>query len=145
MKKLPIGIQSFAKLVENGCIYVDKTRTIHQLLTAGASVYFLSRPRRFGKSLLISVLEALFSGKKNLLEGLYIYDKWDWTKQHPVVRIDWTLISHATPEEIEKDLTAHLRNIAASCQLTLSREYASSCFAELIELLCEKTGEKVVV
>ena len=145
MKNLPIGIQSFTKLVENDCIYVDKTREIHRLLTSGVNVYFLSRPRRFGKSLLISTLEALFMGRKNLFEGLYIYDKWDWTEQHPVIRIDWTLVSHTTPDEIEISLSGHLKDIAARYQLTLSREYASDCFAELIRLLYEKTGKRVVV
>jgi hypothetical protein len=145
MKKLPIGIQSFAKLVENDCIYVDKTRKIHQLLTSGVSAYFLSRPRRFGKSLLISTLDALFSGRRELFEGLYICDKWDWTKQHPVIRIDWTLISHGTPEEIEISLSGHLQFIAERSGVTLTGQYASDRFAELIRLLYEKTGKRVVV
>jgi hypothetical protein len=64
-----------------------------------------SRPRRFGKSMLISTLDALFSGRKELFEGLYIEDKWDWSKSNPVIRIDWTAIKHDTPEEIETDLS----------------------------------------
>jgi DNA-binding Lrp family transcriptional regulator len=145
MKKLPIGIQSFTKLIENDCIYVDKTKTIHQLLTSGVNVFFLSRPRRFGKSLLISTLEALFRGRKNLFEGLYIYDKWDWTRQHPVIRIDWTRINHKTPAEIENDLSAVLRLKAGDAGIVLTREYASGRFDELIEQLYRKTGKRVVV
>ncbi|MDR0687487.1 MAG: AAA family ATPase, partial [Prevotellaceae bacterium] len=145
MKKLPIGIQSFTSIREEGYLYVDKTADIYRMVSSG-KVYFLSRPRRFGKSLLISTLEALFRGRKNLFEGLYIYDKWDWTKQHPVIRIDWTLISHATPEAIEIRLSGYLRSIAKSSGITLTEQYdASDCFAELIQLLHEKTGEKVVV
>ena len=144
MQKLPIGIQSFTNIREDGYLYVDKTADIYRMVSSGM-VYFLSRPRRFGKSLLISTLEALFSGRKELFEGLYIYDKWDWTRQHPVIRIDWTLIKHGTPEEIENDLMEHLKSIAAEYQLTLSRKYVASCLAEFIQLLYKKTGKRVVV
>jgi hypothetical protein len=82
MKPLPIGIQSFADLRKRGCLYVDKTEDIHRMITSGKT-YFLSRPRRFGKSLLVSTLEAIFKGEKELFEGLYIYDKIDW-ESHPV-------------------------------------------------------------
>jgi hypothetical protein len=78
MKKLSIGRQSFEDLRKNDCIYVDKTEIIHRMLSEGKA-YFLSRPRRFGKSLLVSTLEAIFKGRKELFEGLYIYDKWDWS------------------------------------------------------------------
>jgi len=77
MKKLPIGIQSFAKLREEDCLYVDKTEDIYRLFSSG-NTYFLSRPRRFGKSLLLSTMEEIFKGNKNLFEGLYIYDKIEW-------------------------------------------------------------------
>ncbi|MDR2027311.1 MAG: AAA family ATPase, partial [Prevotellaceae bacterium] len=73
MKKLPIGIQSFEDLRSRDCIYVDKTEVIYRIISDG-KVYFLSRPRRFGKSLLVSTLEAIFKGRKELFEGLYIYD-----------------------------------------------------------------------
>jgi hypothetical protein len=108
-------------------------------------VYFLSRPRRFGKSLLISTLEALFKGKQVLFEGLWIEDKWDWTQHYPVILIDWTCIKHAIPEEMERSMFTFLKRQANTYQVTLLSEYASDCFAELIELLREKTGKKVVV
>ena len=73
LKPLPVGIQTFRKLVEQGYLYVDKTRAIHRLLTEG-EVYFLSRPRRFGKSLLLSTLEAIFRGQRELFAGLWIED-----------------------------------------------------------------------
>ena len=88
LKKLPIGIQDFKKLREQNALYVDKTEIIFRLIDQG-SYYFLSRPRRFGKSLLISTLAAIFSGEKELFKGLWIEDKIEW-KKHPVIRIDFT-------------------------------------------------------
>jgi hypothetical protein len=114
-------------------------------MVSSGKVYFLSRPRRFGKSLLISTLEALFRGKKSLFEGLYIYDKWDWTRQHPVIRIDWTLVGHATPEEIEENLVSYLKESAEDYQATLEAASAPDCLRKLIRLLHEKTGKRVVV
>ncbi|MDR0610001.1 MAG: ATP-binding protein, partial [Planctomycetaceae bacterium] len=108
-------------------------------------VYFLSRPRRFGKSLTLSTLDALFSGRKELFEGLYVYDKWDWNKKYPVIRIDWTRISHETPEEIERDLSEVLRLKAADIGIHLTRKHASGCLDRFIEQLYHKTGEKVVI
>jgi hypothetical protein len=141
MKNLPIGIQSFENLREENYLYVDKTKEIHKLITSG-KVYFLSRPRRFGKSLLISTLEAIFKGEKSLFEGLYIYDQWDWTQQHPVIRIDWSYIKHDLPEEMEISMLGFIQSTAQKYGLTLTRQYASDCFSELIELLHQKTGEK---
>jgi hypothetical protein len=125
-------------------LYIDKTEYIHRLVTTG-DVYFLSRPRRFGKSLTLSTLDALFKGRKELFEGLYIYDKWDWEKKYPVIRIDWTLIKHKTPEDIEEDLSDVLRLKGESEDIRLTRKNASGCFGELIEKLHRKTGEKVVI
>jgi hypothetical protein len=128
----------------NDCVYVDKTKEIYQMITSGGGAYFLSRPRRFGKSLLISTLQELFLGNESLFKGLYIHDKWDWTRKYPVIRIDWTLISHATSKEIEDSLLFYFRNIALKYEITLTGKSATNCFAELIRLLHEKTGEKVV-
>ncbi|MDR1155319.1 MAG: ATP-binding protein [Bacteroidales bacterium] len=144
MKNLPIGTQSFEILRSQDLLYVDKTELIHRLVTTGR-IYFLSRPRRFGKSMLISTLDALFNGRKELFEGLYIDDKWDWSKSSPVIRIDWTAIKHDTPEEIERSLSSQLKRLARNYEITLLSEYASDCFAELIEELHRKTGEKVVI
>ncbi|MDR0912652.1 MAG: AAA family ATPase, partial [Methanobrevibacter sp.] len=86
-KKLPMGVSTFSEMIEDDYIYVDKTELIWNLIESGKK-YFLSRPRRFGKSLLISTMEELFKGNKQLFEGLYIYDKWDWSKSYPVLHID---------------------------------------------------------
>lgn len=77
MKKLPIGLQTFRKLIEDDYVYVDKTRYILELIRSG-TYFFLSRPRRFGKSLLISTLKEIFSGQRELFKGLYIEDRIDW-------------------------------------------------------------------
>ncbi|MDR0415294.1 MAG: AAA family ATPase, partial [Prevotellaceae bacterium] len=144
MKNLPIGIQSFEKLRESDFLYVDKTREIYEIVTSG-SVYFLSRPRRFGKSLLVSTLEAIFKGKQELFEGLYIHDRWDWSQQHPVIRVDWTLIDHSTPDTMKSSLCRYLNEIAKDYQVTLPSQSAPDCFRELIRALHIQTGKKVVV
>jgi hypothetical protein len=90
MKKLlPIGISDFNKLIQGNYIYVDKTEYIYKLITEGGGYYFLSRPRRFGKSLLISTIRYLFEGQKNLFKDLYIYNKWNWDEIYPVIRISF--------------------------------------------------------
>jgi hypothetical protein len=144
MKKLPIGIQSFEDLRSNDYLYVDKTEIIHSIISTGR-VYVLSRPRRFGKSLLISTIEALFKGRKDLFEGLYIYDKWDWSQQYPVIKIDWTQINHSTPDKMENSLCEYLHDIADRYEITFHGETAISCFRELICALHDATGKKVVV
>ena len=87
-KKLPLGIQTFAKLREQGCYYVDKTRMALDLIDQGG-YYFLSRPRRFGKSLLLDTLAELFEGNRSLFEGLYANARWDWSVKYPVIRISF--------------------------------------------------------
>jgi hypothetical protein len=144
MKKLPIGIQSFEDLRSNDYLYVDKTEIIHRMISTG-KIYFLSRPRRFGKSLLISTLDALFKGKKKLFKGLYIYDKWNWSKKYPVVRLDWTQIDHSSLERMEISMTGYLNAIAMDYQITLTSQSASDCFRDLIRALKNKTKNKVVI
>ncbi|MDR1223680.1 MAG: ATP-binding protein [Tannerella sp.] len=144
MKKLPVGIQSFSNLREEGYLYVDKTADIHRIITDGR-IYFLSRPRRFGKSLLISTMTELFRGNKDLFEGLYIYDKWDWTQPYPVIRIDWTAVSHSSKEEMEKSVSAFLKDIAGDYGIVLSDRLASDQFGKLIKEMYKTTGQKVVV
>ena len=83
-RRLPIGIQTFRKMREEGCYYVDKTAYVERLLAKGAH-YFLSRPRRFGKSLFLDTLKEFFEGNQALFAGLYIHDRHDWSERHPVV------------------------------------------------------------
>ena len=88
MKKLPLGISTLSKLLENNCIYVDKTEYAYHLTTQPGA-FFLSRPRRFGKSLFVDTLKEIFEGNQKLFEGLFIYDKWDWNKKYPVIKFDF--------------------------------------------------------
>jgi hypothetical protein len=92
-KLLSTGRQNFRELREENCIYVDKTQQIYRLCTHSKQ-YFLSRPRRFGKSLLLSTLEELFKGSKDLFEGLWIVDKWDWTQKSPVIHISFNVVDY---------------------------------------------------
>ncbi|MCG5514447.1 AAA family ATPase, partial [Ectothiorhodospira shaposhnikovii] len=85
---LPIGVQSLAEIINEGYYYVDKTPWLHRLIKEG-KYYFLSRPRRFGKSLLLDTLKELFEANEPLFRGLYIHDRWDWQTRHPVVRISF--------------------------------------------------------
>lgn len=103
----PIGIQSFEHIRSNGYVYVDKTDLVYKLASTG-KYYFLSRPRRFGKSLLVSTLEAYFSGKKELFEGLSIAD-WekDWI-EYPVLRFDLTGQSYSDPGSLDDTLNTRL-------------------------------------
>ena len=85
MKNLPIGISTLNTIIENNMVYVDKTEIAHRLvITPGR--YFLSRPRRFGKSLFLDILKEIFEGNKDLFKGLFIYDNWNWDKKYPVSR-----------------------------------------------------------
>ncbi|MDR3365490.1 MAG: AAA family ATPase, partial [Prevotellaceae bacterium] len=136
MKKLPVGIQSFSKLRTNGFVYVDKTEHIYKMIDDGSSIYFLSRPRRFGKSLLVSTLDALFSGRKELFEGLYIYDKWDWTQPHPVIRLDFGKRTFHSPEELTISLNDFIDATADTNHVSLRERTLCGKFGELIEKLC---------
>ncbi|MEZ0328594.1 MAG: AAA family ATPase, partial [Dissulfuribacterales bacterium] len=87
-KKLPIGIQTFSEIRQEGYYYVDKTPMVANLANSG-KYYFLSRPRRFGKSLFLDTLAEAFAGNKSLFEGLYLERNWDWSRKYPVIRISF--------------------------------------------------------
>ena len=106
-KLYPVGIQNFEKLRRDGYWYVDKTEQMYRLVTTG-SYYFLSRPRRFGKSLLISTLEAYFQGKKELFEGLAVYGLEKEWKKYPILHLDLNTQKYETPEALENVLDESL-------------------------------------
>ena len=91
LKKLPLGLQDFRGIIQDGYKYVDKTRIIHQMANSG-KYFFLSRPRRFGKSVTVSTLHELYSGNRELFQGWWIEDHWDWNKKHPTLQINLTVI-----------------------------------------------------
>ncbi len=143
MKKLPIGIQTFSKIIKGNYLYVDKTQQIAELIESGEYL-FLSRPRRFGKSLLISTLSEIFSGNQELFQGLYIYDKIEW-QSYPVILIDFNKISYTNDKIFEASLLSFLDKIAAKYDIELSNTFIKDKFGELIEKISEKTQQKVVV
>ena len=105
-RRLPIGVSSFRTIRKDGCYYVDKTPHIHRLANEGY-YYFLSRPRRFGKSLLISTLKDLFEGNKQLFRDLYIHDRWEWDVQYPVIRVSFSA-SYDKPGNLESHIFKQL-------------------------------------
>ena len=110
MRVLPLDTSSFRQIRESGNLYVDKTKWIYRLITEGRC-YFFSRPRRFGKFLTINTLKELFRGNKELFEGLWIYERWNF-EPHPVVIFDFNEIRHDTPQNLEKALFRKLLKIA---------------------------------
>jgi hypothetical protein len=143
-RNYPISSHYFPNLIENNAIYVDKTQFIVPLLEKkNNATYFLSRPRRFGKSLFMSAIEHVFLGRQDLFKGLYIYDKIDW-EAFPVIRLSLDRIGF-TSLGVEKALYLEINKIAESYQLVLKETSYDRCFQELIQLLSEKHKKNVVV
>ncbi len=145
MKKLPVGIQSFEVMRTQDYVYVDKTQWIHQLVAEGM-YYFLARPRRFGKSLLVSTLRCLFEGRRDLFEGLWIAEegRWDW-QSYPVVVLDFNQIALDTPEHLEADLNRALEIQAQQVGLVLENPTLVSRFTELLLARSRQARQPVVV
>ena len=143
-RMLPIGMQTFRELRERDCYYVDKTAYIERLL-AGGKHYFLSRPRRFGKSLFLDTLKELFEGSEELFAGLHIHAGWEWSQRHPVVRLDCGGGTFKDPALLEANVMEQLA--AAERRAGVVSEYltAPSRFAYLLEALHERTRRRVVV
>ena len=143
-KIYPIGIQNFEKIRNDGYLYIDKTALMYQMVKTG-SYYFLSRPRRFRKSLLISTMEAYFQGKKELFAGLAVerLEK-DWIK-YPILHLDLNIEKYDTPESLdnilEKSLTAWEKLYGAEP----SERSFSLRFAGIIERACKQAGQRVVI
>ena len=140
----PIGIQNFEKIRKDGYVYVDKTALIHRLATTG-TYYFLSRPRRFGKSLLISTMEAYFKGKKELFKGLAMEQlEKDWT-EYPVLHLDLNSGRYMEPKDLDVVLQQHLNNWEAQYGVTPKYEDFAARLNDIIDAATEKTGRQIVV
>ncbi|MBH1989318.1 MAG: AAA family ATPase [Myxococcaceae bacterium] len=139
MKRLPDTIDDFKKLIEHNYVYIDKTKHIYDLLTGSPQKFFLSRPRRFGKTLLISVLEQIFLGHRELFRGLWINQSdYAWSK-HPVLRISLAGMDLETPERFEKDLLLCLNRKADEFGIDLQNaETPTACLKILIQGLSQK-------
>ena len=146
MKKLlPIGIQTFSKIRSEDYYYVDKTELALKLITEG-DYFFLSRPRRFGKSLFIDTLAELFEGNEPLFRGLYCHDRWDWSVRYPVIRISFGAGVIKTAKELN-DRIHYLLNVNGE-RLGIAIESDLSIpahFSSLLRLAEEKYGQRVVV
>ena len=143
-RKLPIGIQTFRTIREEGCYYVDKTPFMRRLVDEGRH-YFLSRPRRFGKSLFLDTLKELFEGNEALFEGLAIHGHWDWSVPCPVLRLDFGGGDYREPAGVHASLMAQLDRVEARSGVTSRHVTAPERFAEVIEELHERTGRRVAV
>jgi hypothetical protein len=142
MKKLPIGIQTFSEIIGEDYLYVDKTREIYNLLSRGGKYYFLSRPRRFGKSLLVSTLKHIYSGNRELFKGLWIYDKIDW-QSYPVIHIDFLGLRYENKAELTDSLEYLINQNAKYHQIRLTEKGYDKRFKELIYELSRQN--KVVI
>ena len=143
-RKLPIGIQTFRRIREDNCYYVDKTAFIQRLVDEGTH-YFLSRPRRFGKSLLIDTLKELFEGNEPLFEGLAIYDRWDWSVRYPVVRLSFGGGNFKEPGYLHANLMAQLDAVERRTQVVSEYATGPERFAHLLEALHDQIGQPVAV
>jgi hypothetical protein len=142
--KYPIGIQNFESLVHDGYLYVDKTALIYKLADTGR-YYFLSRPRRFGKSLLISTMDAYFSGKRELFKGLAIEKlEQKWAK-HPILHLDLNTAKYESKESLDSVLNDTLSYWEQSYGTSPTEVTPELRFKGIVRRACEKTGERVVI
>ena len=143
-KIYPIGIQNFEKLRLGGYFYIDKTALIYKMVKTG-SYYFLSRPRRFGKSLLISTLEAYFQGKKELFEGLAMEKLEKEWRRHPILHMDLNIGKYDTPDSLDRILNKALTDWEAIYGTGAAETTLALRFAGIIKRAYEQTGERVVI
>lgn len=145
MKKLPIGVSTLQKIRDDNCVYVDKTAYVQQLIESG-TYYFLSRPRRFGKSLLVDTLYQLFQGNEALFRGLHIHPHWDWSVSYPVINISFASGDFTSRVGLERHIHYILRinqeRLGVQCD---DHDDITSCFNELIHNAKTKYGRNVVV
>lgn len=143
IRKYPIGLQSFREIREGGFLYVDKTELIHDLVNTG-KYYFLSRPRRFGKSLLVDTLEEIFSGSKELFEGLWIENHWNWEKTNPVIHISFSDIGVNTMGLIAAIYNA-LKIASGKLGIALTAKSYDQQLRELIEKASAKGNVVILI
>ena len=146
-RKFPIGIADFRSIRSDGYYYVDKTPHIERLIDQGR-YYFLSRPRRFGKSLLLDTMLELFEGNEPLFRGLHIHDRWDWSTHYPIVRLSFNA-EYSRPGVLEENVRVQLENLEIKHGLSDGYDstnlHGSNRFARLLHNLHAKTGKQAVV
>jgi hypothetical protein len=145
MVKYPIGIQTFGKIRKEGFLYLDKSSLVHQLVRNGG-FYFLSRPRRFGKSLLLSTMEAYFLGKKELFQGLAMEKLEKEWNVHPVLHVDLNIGVYDSIEALNERLNYHLEGWEKEYGLKPNdSQSVGSRFQNVIKRAYEQTGQGVVI
>lgn len=143
-RHLPIGIQTFREVREEGHYYVDKTGFALQLVGEGKH-YFLSRPRRFGKSLLVDMLKELFEGSRELFEALDAYHRWDWSERHPVVRLDFSGGDFTEPGGLRASLSDQLGTLERAAATERLSDTAPGRLSDLLRALHRRAEQRVVV
>ena len=143
-RRLPIGIQAFREVRTGNYHYVDKTGFALRLIAEGKH-YFLSRPRRFGKSLFLDTLKRLFEGRRDLFQGLAIEPHWDWSLRCPVVRLDYSGVNARLPGDLDADTSEQLRLIESDMGVRAVDATARGRFRHLIRTLCQQEGQRVVL
>ena len=142
--KLPIGIQTYREIREEGHYYADKTPHIKRMIDLGKH-YFLSRPRRFGKSLLLDTIKELFEGSEALFRGLDIHELWDWQRRHPVVRLSFGSGDFSSRERLELATLALIDDLAREHNVSPRHDPPEARLREVIRTLHERSGERVAV
>ncbi len=144
LENLPLGINTLRVLREHNCVYVDKTQMAYQLIRIPGR-FFLSRPRRFGKSLFVDTLKEIFEGNQRLFTGLYIHDKWDWSQICPVIKIDFAGGVLRSREELDEKIRDLLTVNGNRLGVASNNQSISGMFAEIISQAAERYGRRVVV
>ena len=138
MKKIDTSYSVFEDLIQSNNLYVDKTSYLYRLITQGKRYYFLSRPRRFGKSLTLSTLESIFKGKRELFKGLYIDSTdYDW-KEYPVIHIDFSTIEYISINDFKKQIKDELVSIATKHNVKIQDDFE---YNQVLKSLIEKLSE----
>ena len=143
-RMLPIGMQTFSEIRERSCYYVDKTAYVARLLDEGKH-YFLSRPRRFGKSLFLDTCKELFEGNEPLFEGLAICNRWDWSVRHPVLRLSFGSGNFKEPGQLALNFREQLAAAERRAAVATDYDTAPGRFASLLEALHRQSGQPVAV
>ena len=143
-RRLPIGVQTCRKLRESNCYYVDKTGYALRLVEEGTH-YFLSRPRRFGKSLFLDTLKGLFKDSRKLFEGLQAWDGWDWSMRYPVVHLSFGGGHFSAPGYLHKNLMAEFDAIERYAEVERRYDSGPERLKHLLRTLPRRSGSRVVV
>jgi hypothetical protein len=145
-RRLPVGIQTFRQIREEGYYYVDKTAYARRLADDAGKHYFLSRPRRFGKSLFVDTLKELYEGNEPLFRDLAVHDGWDWSRRHPVVRLSFAAGNFRRPDELLASIAEQLADIERETEAPVAEAATvPRRFARLLAALHRQAGRRVVV